>query len=113
MGIVTARSSPRNFLMRVYSSTGFLLQYDVTVKDAELYFNQEGGEQPPPGWLFRRVLRRVGDTEFSETVQVAPPERPFFDDYAAKLTRVTARKQAATERSLEQAPRPNPQPPKP
>ena len=104
------RPSGRGFAMRAYSSTGFVTLYDVTVRGDEIYFNQEGGEQPPPGWLFRRVLERVNDTEFSETVRAAPPDKPFFDYYTARLSRVTARKEAPAGSSPQTPERP-PQPP--
>jgi len=114
MAILGPRPSGRGFAMRAYSSTGFVTLYDVTVRGDEIYFNQEGGEQPPPGWLFRRVLERVNDTELSETVRVAPPDKPFFDYYTARLTRVTARKEApagSSPQTPERPPQPNAQPP--
>lgn len=88
MGVLGASRSDSGFVLRVFSSTGFVTRYRVTVEGTEIGFNPEGGEQPPPGWLFRRVFVRLSDAEFSETVQAAPPNKPFFDYYTAWLIRV-------------------------
>ncbi len=90
MGILSASPADKTFFLRSFSSTGFITSYRVTVDGGEIRFNPEGGELPPPGWLFRRVVRRAGPGEFSETVQAAPPDKPFFDYYTAKLTRIVA-----------------------
>jgi hypothetical protein len=87
MGVLSASPSDATFLLRMYSSTGFILRYRVTVEGPVIHFNPEGGEQPPPGWLFRRMVQRSGDAEFDETVQVAPPHKSFFEYYTARLTR--------------------------
>jgi hypothetical protein len=96
MGILTGSSSSGSYKLRAYSSTGFVTHYAVTVDAGGLYFNEQGGEDAPPGWLFRRVFEHTNPAEFVETVRVAPPDQPFFDYYSAKLTRVTAPSQTAT-----------------
>jgi hypothetical protein len=90
LGILSADSNRGGFTLRVFSSTGFITCYRVTVEGPQVRLNPEGGDRPPPDWLFRRVLERNGPAEFTETVQVAPPAKPFFDYYTAKLTRVPA-----------------------
>jgi hypothetical protein len=87
MGILSADRSGTGLALRTYSSTGFITRYRVTTEEGQVSFNPEGGEQQPPGWLVRRTLERLGDAELAETVQMAPPNRPFFDYYTAKLTR--------------------------
>jgi hypothetical protein len=87
LGILSADRSGTGLVLRTYSSTGFITRYRVSVEEEQVSFNPEGGEQPPPGWLVRRVLQRSGDTELIETVQMAPPNRPFFDYYTAVLAR--------------------------
>ncbi len=87
MGILSGNRSDTGFLLRAFSSTGFITRYRVTVDGSEIHFNPEGGDEPPPGWLFRRTVQRLSDSELSETVQVAPPNKPFFDYYTAKVTR--------------------------
>lgn len=89
MGILGANSSGPGFFLRAFSSTGFITYYRVTVEGTEIRFNPEGGEQPPPGWLFRRVLQRSGDAEMNEAVEAAPPGKAFFNYYSAKLTRTS------------------------
>ncbi len=89
MGILSASRSDTGFDLRAFSSTGFITRYRVTVEGAEIHFDPEGGEQPPPGWLFRRVIERLDVAELSETVQAAPPGKSFFNYYTAKLSRHT------------------------
>jgi hypothetical protein len=95
IGILNPQSEGRSWELRAYSSHGFITRYEVTTTGNEIHFNFEGGEQPPPGWLFRRVIQRVSATEITETVQVAPPDRPFFDYYSARLNRVIVNTQPA------------------
>lgn len=87
MGVLSASPGGTGFILQVFSSTGFITRYRLTVDGAELHLNPEGGDSPPPGWLFRRTWARTGPDEFSETVQVAPPGKVFFDYYSAKFTR--------------------------
>jgi hypothetical protein len=96
LGVLTSDRGARGFLLRTFSSTGFIMQYRVTVQGPETYINPEGGEQPPPGWLFRTVIKRTDPQGFVETVQAAPPNKSFFDYYTAKLSRVTAAEKAKT-----------------
>ena len=78
------------FILRVFSDTGFMTRYRATVAAGTVTFNQEGGELPPPGWLFRRIIQRTDVGEILLTVQVAPPQKPFFDYYSSVLKRKTA-----------------------
>src|SRR5712692_472398 len=91
MGILSGGSSGATFVLRLFSSTGFVTRCRVSLDGPEVHFDPDGGDQPPPGWLFRRNLLRSDENEFTETVQVAPPQRSFFDYYTAKLTRVPRR----------------------
>jgi hypothetical protein len=95
IGILSGDSSGNSFLFQVYSSTGFITRYRVDVAGPEIDFNPIGGLRPPPGWLSRRVLERSDIDGFSETVQLAPPQDPFFDYYTAAFTRVTAKPKSA------------------
>jgi hypothetical protein len=88
MGILSASPDGRGFILRVFSSTGFITRYRLIVEGPEIHFNPEGGDSPPPGWLFRRVWSRTGPDELTETVQAAPPGKAFFDYYTAKFARV-------------------------
>jgi len=88
MGVMSANGG--NFNFRVFSSTGFITTYHVIVEGTEIHLNPEGGDSPPPGWLFRRIWSRSDADELTETVQAAPPGKSFFDYYTAKLTRVPA-----------------------
>ena len=88
MGILSANPGGPGFTLQVFSSTGFITRYRVTVDGPQVRLNPEGGDRPPPDWLFRRVLERTGPGEFTDAVQAAPPAKPFFDYYTAKLTRV-------------------------
>jgi hypothetical protein len=88
MGILSAGANGSEFILRVFSSTGFITRYRMVVDGAEIRLHPEGGDSPPPGWLFRRIWTRTGPDEFAETVQAAPPAKAFFDYYTAKFVRV-------------------------
>ncbi len=88
LGILTASTVGTGFSLRVFSSTGFITRYRLTADGPELQLNPEGGDSPPAGWLFRRIWVRTGPNELTETVQVAPPGKAFFNYYAAKFARV-------------------------
>lgn len=92
LGILTENISDESFLFQVFSSTGFITRYRVTVAGPEIDFTSVGGVRPPPGWLSRRVIERTDSAAFTETEQLAPPRHPFFDRYTAKFIRVTAPK---------------------
>ncbi|MFZ0961492.1 MAG: hypothetical protein WAO35_11365 [Terriglobia bacterium] len=88
LGILSASPDRAGFILRVFSTTGFITRYRLTVDEAEVHLNPEGGDSPPPGWLFRKLWTRTGAGEFTETVQAAPPGKAFFEYYTAKFTRV-------------------------
>lgn len=96
LGILSPSREGAGFVLQTFSSTGFMTRYRVTVEGPEIRWSPEGGEQTPPGWLFRRIIGRTSDTEFTETVQVAPPAKSFFDYYTAKLSRVSPAEKPAT-----------------
>lgn len=85
MGVLTVARPGAGFILRTFSSTGFVTRYRVTVEGAEIHFNPDGGDQSPPGWLFRRIITRTNADELTETVQGAPPQKTFFDYYSARL----------------------------
>lgn len=87
IGILTRSPSGNSFLLQVFSSTGFITQYRVSVAGPEIDFAPDGGAQPLPGWLSRRIIQRGDVDGFTETVQLAPPLKPFFDYYTAAFTR--------------------------
>ena len=87
IGVLSGASSS-GFVLRWFSTTGFITRYRLSVNGTEISLNQEGGDNPPPGWLFRRLIRHPDPSQFIETVQVAPENRPFFEYYSANLTRI-------------------------
>ncbi len=90
IGILSRAPSGDSFLLQVFASTGFNTQYRVAVAGSEIDFTPDGGPQPLPGWLSRRIIQRGDIDGFTETVQLAPPLKPFFDYYTAAFTRDTA-----------------------
>ena len=90
MGILSADRGDGDFELRTFSSTGFMSRYRITVKPTVIELDPEGGDQPPPGWLFRRTIMHAAPGEFTETVQVAPPGKPFLDYYSARFHRKNA-----------------------
>jgi hypothetical protein len=91
MGILSPDPAGTGFRLHVFSDKGFITRYHLTVETANVYLNPEGGEELPLGWLFRRTLKHTDVGELTETVRVAPPEKPFFGYYTAQLTHVTPR----------------------
>ncbi len=91
IGVLSGGGADAGFLLRTYSNTGFIINYRVSMEGPEVHFSPEGGEQPPPGWLFRRTARRSESGDLNETVQMAPPNKPFFDYYTATLSRAGPR----------------------
>jgi len=98
MGVVSAERADSSYALRSFSSTGFISRYLVTVNGDKIYFNPEGGEQTPAGWLFRRTIQRLNPVQFAETVRAAPADQPFFDYFTATLTRVILGKQSSPSR---------------
>jgi len=87
LGVLSDDRVRPGLVLRTFSSTGFMTRYRVIVDKAQIRFNPEGGEEPPPGWIFRTVITRTGVAQLTVTVQAAPPDKPFFDYYTAMLTR--------------------------
>lgn len=102
IGILSRAPSGDSFLLDVYASTGFMTRYRVAVAGSEIDFTPDGGSQMPPGWLSRRTIQRGDVDGFTETVQMAPPQKPFFDYYSAAFTRESAPQQSGTTGSEEQ-----------
>lgn len=90
IGILARAPAGDSFLFQVYSSNGFVSRYRVTVAGSEIDFAPDGGPQTMPGWLSRRIIQRGDVDGFTETVQLAPPLKPFFDYYTAEFTREAA-----------------------
>jgi hypothetical protein len=91
IGVLGPEGADKSFFLRTYASTGFITRYRVTADREGVRFNSEGGEQSPPGWVFRRFYQQLSADAFRVTVEVAPPGKPFFVYYTAKLTRVAGK----------------------
>ena len=85
MGFIAPDTSRPGYRLETYSSTGFISLYHVTATEGEVRFDPEGGVNPPPGWLFRRKIARLGPDSLNDLVEVAPPGRAFFQYYSATL----------------------------
>jgi hypothetical protein len=103
-GFLSADRVGTGFVLRVFSSTGFISEYHVTAGGDRVTFDPQGGPDPPPGFLFRRLILRLGPGSFSETVEVAPPGRAFFPYYAARLGQVLETRPATPPASASPAP---------
>lgn len=99
IGILSPAPSGHSFLMQVYGSTGFVTRYRVTVSGSEIDLMPDGGLQPPPGWLSRRIIQHGDVNGFTETVQLAPPMETFFNYYTAAFTRQAAPQSSKPESS--------------
>jgi len=92
IGILGPEGADKSFFLRTYASTGFVTRYRVLADGEGIRLNSEGGEQSPAGWVFRRFYQELSADAFVVTVEVAPPGKPFFVYYTAKLTRTAATK---------------------
>ncbi len=99
IGILSRAPAGDSFLFQVYSSTGFISRYRVTVSGPEIDFSPDGGVQPLPGWLLRRTIQRGDINGFVETVQLAPPSKSFFDYYTAAFSRQSTLKRLKSSKS--------------
>lgn len=48
-GFLSADRGAPGFMLHVFSNTGFITRYHVTLLEAEVRFNPEGGDDPPYG----------------------------------------------------------------
>jgi hypothetical protein len=87
MGILSPEAGGKGFLLRLFSSTGFIIRYRASAEKAVIHFYPEGGELAPKGWLFRRTLSRTSESEITESVDAAPPDKPFFNYYTFRFAR--------------------------
>jgi len=87
MGILSPDAGGKGFLLCQFSSTGFITRYHASAEKAVIHFYPEGGELAPSGWLFRRTLTRTSDSEITESVDAAPPDKPFFNYYTLRFAR--------------------------
>jgi len=63
LGVMSGSRPASTFILRVFSSTGFVTRYHVSVEGSEIRFDPDGGEPAPPGWLFRRAIQRSSPSE--------------------------------------------------
>lgn len=89
LGVLYGDPSGKGFELNFYSSNGFVTHYRVSVDHGEVEFDPEGGAMPPPGVLFRRTITHLNPGQCVETVEVAPPKKPFFNYYTVNLSQVT------------------------
>ncbi|HUY13748.1 MAG TPA: hypothetical protein VMX16_08985 [Terriglobia bacterium] len=104
VGMLSQGASSGAFTLRLFTSNGFMTRYQVTVTGSRVLFNPQGGPLPPQGWLFRWMFAQVGSDVCTETVDVAPPGKSFFNYYSATLSRVAAGNSASTAPRGESAP---------
>jgi len=92
IGILGPEGADKSFVLHTYASTGFVTGYRVVADGGGIRLNSEGGAQSPAGWIFRRFYQQQNADALIVTVEVAPPGKPFFVYYTAKLTRTAATK---------------------
>jgi hypothetical protein len=103
VGMLSQGAAPGAFTLRLFTSHGFMTRYEVTVADRQVLFNPQGGPLPPQGWLFRWKFAQLGPGQCTEMVEVAPPEKSFFNYYSATLSRSAGNISAVPAVSVEPA----------
>jgi len=79
-GLFSYDQNRKKIVFRQFHAEGFVNQYVLDSLSADgktLVFVTESIENIPSGWRARETYKIVSDDEFTETFELAPPERDF------------------------------------
>lgn len=68
------------FVLRQFHVEGFVNQYKLDIISADgkkIIFVSEAIENISPGWRAKETYQILGTDEFSETFELAPPDKPY------------------------------------
>jgi hypothetical protein len=79
LGYISYDKVRKTYVLRQFHSEGFVNQYTLVSISAEgkIVFVSEAIENIPSGWRARETYQKIGDDEFSETFDLAPPDKGF------------------------------------
>jgi hypothetical protein len=80
LGYISYDKKRKAFILRQFHIEGFVNQYklDSISKDGKtIVFTTEAIENIPDGWKAKETYRLIRDNEFTETFELAEPNKPF------------------------------------
>jgi len=89
-GMISFDKSRKQFVFRQFHVEGFVNQYvttSISTDGKAIVFTSEGIENIPAGWRARETYKIIGPDEFTETFELAGPEKDFEIYSEGRLTR--------------------------
>jgi hypothetical protein len=91
LGYISYDKARNTFIHRQFHIEGFVNQYrleSISEGGKKIVFISEAIENIPAGWRAKETYQILGDHEFSETFELAPPDKEFGVYTKATLKRV-------------------------
>ncbi len=80
IGYISYDRARKTFILRQFHIEGFVNQYaldSISADGKTMVFTSEAIENIPKGWKARESYHIESDSEFTETFELAPPDKPF------------------------------------
>ncbi|MBI5476251.1 MAG: hypothetical protein HY964_05885 [Ignavibacteriales bacterium] len=80
VGYISFDKLRNTFILRQFHIEGFVNQYkleSISADGKRMVFISESIENIKPGWRAKETYQILGDNEFSETFELAPPDKEF------------------------------------
>jgi hypothetical protein len=80
IGYMSYDTARHSFVLRQFHIEGFVNQYrldNISTDGKKIVFISEAIENIPPGWRAKEIYQILGDREFTETFELAPPGKDF------------------------------------
>ncbi len=90
LGYISYDKARKTYVLRQFHIEGFVNQYkleSISADGKKIVFVSEAIENIAPGWRARETYQKMGENEFSETFELAPPNGEFAPYTTAILKR--------------------------
>ncbi len=80
IGYISYDKARKTYVLRQFHIEGFVNQYkleSISADGKRIVFVSEAIENIAPGWRARETYQKIGDDEFSEIFELAPPNEGF------------------------------------
>lgn len=79
LGYISYDKARKTHVLRQFHIEGFVNQYalESISTDGKIVFISEAIENIPPGWRARETYQKLAEDQFSETFDLAPPDKGF------------------------------------
>ena len=80
IGFISYDKVRQSFVLRQFHIEGFVNQYrldSISTDERKIIFVSEAIENISAGWRAKETYQLIGKNEFSETFELAPPDKPF------------------------------------